>query len=124
MHLPGSGCSGSMGQVHTKAGGGWGKVAAAGLWPGNAHEETIMSRHLEQPPSLPHSLPSLILTLFLSWFCVAPSLESNRLVYSSWVSNGLYVAWLVGIIYAHAQGSLNTDKVMVAQGRLFQDISG
>ena len=64
MHLPGNGCSGSMGQVHTEAGGGWGKVAAAGLWPGNAHEETIMSRHLEQPPSLPHSLPSLILTLF------------------------------------------------------------
>lgn len=44
-------------------------------------------------------------------------------MYSSWLSSGLYICWLIGIIYAHAEGSLNTDNVMVAQGKLFQDIS-
>ena len=66
---------------------------------------------------------SIVFTVILAPLCVAPTLESKRLVYSGWLSTGLYICWLVGIIYAHAEGSLNTDNVMVAQGKLFQDIS-
>lgn len=74
-------------------------------------------------PPVPTSLTlSIIFMIFLSPISVAPTLASKRLVYSTAISNGLYIAWLLAMIYAHATGTLNTDNVMVAQGRILQDI--
>ncbi|KAI5121070.1 hypothetical protein M0805_008584 [Coniferiporia weirii] len=72
------------------------------------------------PPTLALSVIFMIVLVPLS---LAPSLASKRLVYTTLLSNMLYVVWLCGIVYAHAKGSLNTDNVMIAQGRLLQDIT-
>ncbi|KAH8114703.1 hypothetical protein DFH11DRAFT_1764888, partial [Phellopilus nigrolimitatus] len=74
-------------------------------------------------PVPPSTVLSVVFMIFLVPLSLGPSLASRRLVYSTGVSNALYIVWLCAIIYAHAEGSLNTDNVMIAQGRLFQDIS-
>lgn len=73
-------------------------------------------------------VPSRILlvavyALVLFPLCLAKSLRSKRLVYTAYLSVALYIAWLVTIIVAHAQGSLDADTVVTAYGHLFQDIS-
>lgn len=71
-------------------------------------------------PSVSLSIVFMIILIPLS---LATSLASKRLIYTTGLSNGLYIIWLGGVIYAHARGLLNTDNVMVAQGILAQDIS-
>lgn len=72
------------------------------------------------PPSLSLSLIFMVILIPLS---LGSSLASKRLIYSTGLTNALYVVWLGGIVYAHARGLLNTDTVMTAQGVLTQDIS-
>ncbi|KAL5524570.1 hypothetical protein ACEPAF_9710 [Sanghuangporus sanghuang] len=66
---------------------------------------------------------SVIFLLVASPISLSPMLASKRLVYSTGVSNALYIVWLCIIIYAHAAGVLNTDNVMVPQGQLLDDIT-
>ena len=47
---------------------------------------------------------------------VVPSVHSNNF------SNGLYIIWLGAIIFAHVNGSLDSDTITIAHGRLLQDV--
>jgi len=68
-------------------------------------------------------LLAILFMLFISPLSLAVSLASKRLVYTAWLSVVLYIAWMCTIIVAHTQGTLDTDTVVVAQGRLLQDIT-
>ena len=78
----------------------------------------------------PYNILFMPSTLFLSIVTVvvlAPlsfvhSLESRRLVLSNNFSNGLYIIWLGAIIFAHVNGSLDSDTITIAHGRLLQDV--
>lgn len=65
----------------------------------------------------------IVYMAILTPLSLSPSLESKRLIYATGLSNILYVGWLCGVIYAHTRGALNTDTVMLARGRLLQDIT-
>ncbi|THH05497.1 hypothetical protein EW145_g4752 [Phellinidium pouzarii] len=87
------------------------KSSMGQLWP------------VDVSPVSPSLTLSVIFIIILIPLCLASSLSSRRLVYSTLFSNVLYIAWMCGIVYAHAKGLLNTDNVMIAQGRLLQDIT-
>ena len=52
---------------------------------------------------------SLITVAVLTPLSFVHSLESKRLVYSNGASNALYIVWLGAIIFAHVNGSLDSD---------------
>lgn len=72
-------------------------------------------------------IPASLLFSFIFVIVLAPlsfvhSLESKRLVYSNGVSNAFYIVWLGAVIFAHVNGSLDSDTITIAHGRLLQDV--
>lgn len=66
---------------------------------------------------------SILFMILIVPLCLSPDLGSKRLVYTNWLSVGLYVLWIIAIATAHSLGTLETNTVVIPRGRLFQDIS-
>jgi hypothetical protein len=63
---------------------------------------------------------SLILALVLIPLCLAPSVASRRVVYSSSISFVLFMGWIVCMAYAFATGTLPDPAVIQNPGTLWE----
>ena len=61
--------------------------------------------------------------ILLTPLCLTSDLASKRLSYNNWLSVALYVLWLIAIVFAHSQGTLETNAVVIPRGRLLQNTS-
>lgn len=76
------------------------------------------SRH----PTLTYILSTLAVTVLVGYMSCGRSLSSRRVVYATWLSAALYIAWLGCTIYAHVHGLLEAQTGWLGAGYTWQGI--
>ncbi|TDL23251.1 hypothetical protein BD410DRAFT_897704 [Rickenella mellea] len=63
-----------------------------------------------------------VAALFLWPLCMAPSLSSRRVAYTTWISVALYIIWISLVAFANSKGLLGADAYFNPPGTLWKSI--